>query len=118
MARHVWELLGMGPTLRAHMTAAGLSAPHETALFAMTANRLETPSSKRGCAERWLERVWLPDAWDLKLDQLYRALDLLYERAASLEQAVFFKTADLFSLDVDLIFYDTTTAYFVDRRPG
>jgi hypothetical protein len=32
--------------------------------------------------------------------------------ADEIEQDVFLRTADLFRLDVDLIFYDTTTAYF------
>jgi len=31
---------------------------------------------------------------------------------ADVEEAVFFRTADLFNLEVDLIFYDTTTAAF------
>lgn len=32
---------------------ARLTAPHETALFAMAANRLDDPVSKLACAERW-----------------------------------------------------------------
>ncbi len=48
----------------------------------------------------------------LKLDHMYEAMDLLYENSAAIEEAVFFKTADLMNLDVDLIFYDTTTISF------
>ena len=32
--------------------------------------------------------------------------------AEQMEKTVFFETADLFNLEVDLIFYDTTTASF------
>jgi hypothetical protein len=54
----------------------------------------------------------LPEAQGLKVDQLYRALDVLAAHAEAIQEEVFLKTADLFKLDVDLIFYDTTTAWF------
>jgi transposase len=113
LARSLWEELGIGAALRRGLAAAGLNAPHEAALLAMAANRLDEPGSKLACAERWLPDVaWLPEADGLKVDQLYRALDVLAEHADAIEQEVFLKTADLFKLDVDLIFYDTTTAWF------
>jgi hypothetical protein len=113
VARSLWEELGIGAALRRRLLTAGLSAPHEVALFAMAANRLDDPGSKLACAERWLADVaWLPEAGGLKVDQLYRALDALATHAEAIEEEVFLKAADLFGLDVDLIFYDTTTAYF------
>jgi hypothetical protein len=79
----------------------------------MAANRLEDPGSKLACAERWLPDIaWLPEASGLTVDQLYRSLDVLAVWADEIERDVFLRTADLFRLDVDLIFYDTTTAYF------
>src|SRR5207244_926793 len=42
----------------------------------------------------------------------YAAMDFLAAHAEAIERALFFRVSDLFSLDVDLIFYDTTTAYF------
>src|ERR1700760_2213731 len=112
-ARSLWEELGIGPAIRDCTARASLTAPHETALFAMAANRLEDPVSKLACAERWLPDIaWLPEAAGIAVDQLYRALDFLAIWSDEIERAVFLKTADLFRLDVDLIFYDTTTAYF------
>jgi transposase len=43
---------------------------------------------------------------------MYEAMDLLHAHADEIEKAVFFQTADLLNLDVDLIFYDTTTCSF------
>lgn len=43
---------------------------------------------------------------------MYEAMDLLYQHATEVEETVFFHTANLFNLEVDLIFYDTTTASF------
>ena len=117
-ARALWEELGIGPAIRRCAEQAKLTAPHETALFAMAANRLDDPVSKLACAERWLPDIaWLPDAAGLAVDQCYRALDFLAVWADEIEREVFLKAADLFHLDVDLIFYDTTTAYFEIDEP-
>jgi hypothetical protein len=117
-ARTLWEELGIGPAIRACADRANLTAPHEIALFAMAANRLDDPVSKLACAERWLPDIaWLPDAAGLAVDQCYRALDFLAVWAEQIERDVFLKAADLFRLDVDLIFYDTTTAYFEIDEP-
>jgi Transposase DDE domain len=112
-ARTLWEDLGIGAAIRRCIAEGGLTAPHEAALFAMAANRLEQPGSKLACATRWLPDVaFLPDADGLAVDQLYRALDFLAVWSDRIEREVFLQAADLFRLDVDLIFYDTTTAYF------
>jgi transposase len=112
-ARGLWEDLGIGAAIRRCIAEGGLTAPHEAALFAMAANRLDAPGSKLACAERWLADVaFLPDAAGLAVDQLYRALDFLAVWSDRIEHEVFLQAADLFRLDVDLIFYDTTTAYF------
>jgi len=117
-ARSLWEELGIGAAIRACAERANLTAPHETALFAMAANRLDDPLSKLACAERWLPDIaWLPDAARLAVDQCYRALDFLAVWAEQIERDVFLKAADLFRLDVDLVFYDTTTAYFEIDEP-
>jgi Transposase DDE domain len=117
-ARTLWEDLGIGAAIRACITEGEPSAPHEMALFAMAAQRLDDPGSKLGCATRWLPDIaWLPEARDLTLHQFYRALDFLAVWSEAIERAVFLRAADLFRLDVDLIFYDTTTAYFEIDEP-
>ncbi len=108
----LWARLGIGEAIAARLTADERRAPHEAALLAMTAQRLARPGSKLACHERWLDRVWLPVARDLALDQLYRALDILVEHGDAIEQEVFWHSVDLFKLDVDLVFYDATTAWF------
>jgi hypothetical protein len=111
-ARALWARLGIGEAIQARLDERQLTAPHATALLAMVAQRLDRPGSKLACHERWLDRVWLPEARDLGLHQLYRALDVLAEHGDAVEQAVFWRAADLFRLDVDLVSYDATTAWF------
>jgi transposase len=43
---------------------------------------------------------------------MYEAMDLLYEHSERVEEAIFFQTASLLELEVDLVFYDTTTVAF------
>jgi transposase len=117
-ARGLWEQLGIGEAIRSRMERAGLTAPHETALFAMAAQRLDDPASKLACATQWLPDIaWLPEANGIAVDQLYRALDFLAVCSDAIERDVFLRAADLLRLDVDLIFYDTTTAYFEIDEP-
>ena len=112
-AHALWEELGIGPRLRDTMQQAGGDAPHDTALFAMTANRLARPASKLACYAQWLaEDVYWPEAKGLALEHLYRAMDFLLQHIEALEQEIFYRTADLLNADVDLIFWDTTTLYF------
>ncbi len=108
----LWERLGIGKELRDICKAKKIKVPYERALLAMVANRLCEPESKLGVWDRWLSKVYLPSCQSLKLEQMYEAMDLLYEHRQQVEKNIFFHTANLFNLKVDLIFYDTTTASF------
>jgi len=108
----LWERLGLRKTLQDIEKTAGVQVPYERALLAMVANRLCDPESKLGVWERWLSKVYLPSCQGLKLRHMYEAMDLLHAHAEQVEKTVFFQVADLFNLEVDLIFYDTTTASF------
>lgn len=113
----LWEQLGIGDCLRGLCKRLNYRVPYERAIFTMVANRLCQPESKLGVWDRWLPTAYLPSCWDLKLAQMYEALDMLFEHSEEVEKEVFFQTANLFNLKVDLIFYDTTTASFsVDRE--
>ncbi len=115
----LWERLGIGPVLRKIAKEEECTVPYERALLAMTANRLCEPASKLGVWDRWLSTVQLPSCGELKLAQMYEAMDLLARHATRVEEAVFFQTADLLNLEVDLVFYDTTTASFaMDEEDG
>ena len=87
--------------------------PVERALFAMVANRACAPASKLYCFSQWLaEEVRIAGTERLELQHLYRAMDFLEAEKAAIERAIYFRVADLLNLDVDLIFYDTTSVHF------
>ena len=107
----LWERLGISKALSEVARESGCQA-YERALLAMTANRLCEPESKLGVWDRWLKDVYLPSCEGLKLSQMYEAMDLLYDHSERVEEAIFFQTANLLELEVDLVFYDTTTVAF------
>jgi hypothetical protein len=108
----LWERLGLKKTLNSIEQATGSQVPYERAILAMVTNRLCDPESKLGVWDRWLSTVYLPSCASLRLRHMYEAMDLLHANIDTIEQTVFFNTANLFNLEVDLIFYDTTTASF------
>lgn len=79
--------------------------------LALVANRACAPASKLYCHEQWLREDATRGTQDLKLHQLYRAMTLKRTRIA-IEQAIFHRVADLLNLDVEVIFYDTTSLHF------
>ena len=109
----LWQRLGFASAITARSQQAPASYPIERALFAMVANRAVAPSSKLYCYEQWLaEDVRIDGTSELSLHHLYRAMDFLEAHREEIEHDVFFSVADLFNVDVDLIFYDTTSLHF------
>ena len=49
---------------------------------------------------------------DVGDDACYRAMDWLHDVRGELEKQMYFQVADLLNLQVDLLFFDTTSAYF------
>lgn len=86
--------------------------PVERACFTMVANRCLAPASKLYCYEQWVrEDVRITGTGSLELHHLYRSMDFFEKNKEELEKELFFRIADLFSCDVDLVFYDTTTLH-------
>lgn len=110
---HLWRRLGIAEVIVAMVGRRKYGFPVERALFAMVANRACAPASKLYCYEQWLrEDVRIEGAQTLGLHHLYRAMDFLEANKAAIEEAVYFRMADLLRVDVELIFYDTTSVHF------
>jgi hypothetical protein len=108
----LWAQLGIG---RAIARAAGGGrgrAGVERAIFALVCQRCLEPSSKLE-ATRWVGRDVVIDGVDAVTDdQLYRAMDFLLGCAERVQESVFFSVASLLNLEVDVVFFDTTSTYF------
>lgn len=109
----IWQRLGIDTIVRGQAHGRRLGFDVERALFALVANRACAPASKLYCHEQWLkEEVRIAGTQALELHHLYRAMDFLEAHKEAIEQAIFFQVADLLSLDVEVIFYDTTSLHF------
>jgi hypothetical protein len=112
----MWQHLGLDSWF------AGVGAERgaevlDHAVFAMVANRLLAPRSKRALGE-WTERdVVMPDGWQApSLDQYYRALDAVAAAKEATETQLYAALTDLANLDLRLVMYDLTSTYFEGSR--
>src|SRR5215218_417853 len=110
----LWRALGVDRALAGVLGARRFATDVERVLFALVANRALDPGSKLAAAEWASQDVHIPGLEAMDEDQAYRAMDLLVDADAQAEvqEAVFFAVADLLNLEVDLLFFDTTSTYF------
>ena len=108
----LWSELGIGKVINRHLEDRGFQIPVERAIFAMVANRALAPMSKLAVEEWVAKDVPVTDLENLQVHHLYRSLDALIEMEEELQKEVFFAVSDLLNLEVDLLFFDTTSTYF------
>jgi hypothetical protein len=84
----------------------------ERVLFALVANRALAPSSKLAAAGWVSNDVHVPGLPEVSEDACYRAMDWLLQVEDTLARNVFDSVADLYNLEVDLLFFDTTSTHF------
>ena len=141
-SRHIWHALGLDDMID-EWSGPRLSddVPLSDRALVLVANRLIAPGSEHALAG-WLENDFVCDgrgrrfipAWredaerrasrtprvrvkQQQLKQLYQTLDELLSLKAKLEHGLFCRLRDLFSLQVDMVFYDLTSTYFEGNGP-
>jgi hypothetical protein len=113
----LWKRLRIDMAMKRLLKGRRLDASAERVLFALVANRALAPSSKLAAA-RWVnEDVRIDGLSETSDDACYRAMDWLMEITDALQQEVFHQVADLLNLEVDLLFFDTTSTYFETDEP-
>jgi hypothetical protein len=141
-ARAMWSELGLEAMLDQFARADRREAVRlSDRALVLVANRLTAPGSEHALAQ-WLENDFVCDrrgrrfvaVWRdeverkasrtprvrveaRQLQQWYRTLDQLLACKAQLEHALFVRLRDLFSLQVDMVFYDLTSTYFEGQGP-
>jgi len=118
LLKALWDRLHIGACLKAALKDREFTAPVELSLFAMVVNRALSPSSKLAIEQWAAEEVYLGDDAPLQVQHCYRAMDFLLEHSEAIQKEVFWSTASLLNLTVDLIFFDTTNTYFEIEEPG
>jgi transposase len=109
---YLWERLGIGATLKELLRKRRFATDVERVLFALVANRAINPTSKLAATEWATGDAVIAGLAELTEDQAYRAMDFLLQAQEEIQREVFFRVANLLNLEVDLIFFDTTSTYF------
>ncbi len=118
LLKSLWQRLHIDDCFNKALDKRSFSAPIAEALFAMVANRALSPSSKLAIEQWAADEVYLGEHQSLQVQHCYRAMDFLLEHEQAIQQEVFWSTANLLNLTVDLIFFDTTNTYFEIDEPG
>ena len=110
----LWHALGVDEALGRVLGRRRFSIDMERVLFALVANRAIDPASKLAASSWATKDVAISGLEVMDEDQAYRAMDLLVSADAQgeVQEQVFFSVADLLNLEVDLLFFDTTSTYF------
>lgn len=108
----LWQNLNFKSVLEKRIANKQFKTPIAQAIFAMVANRCLAPASKLAITD-WVEKdVYIPDLPKIDIQVLYRAMDFLLQHQKQLEKELYWAVADLCNLEVDLLFFDTTSTYF------
>jgi hypothetical protein len=110
----LWHRLGVGTAIRTALAARKrVDAQRvERILFALVANRALAPSSKLAATD-WITNDVRVDGLSTVVDEAcYRAMDALLGVEKVVCEEVYHRVADLLNLEVDLLFFDTTSTYF------
>ena len=75
------------------------------------------PASKLAASEWMSAGVHIDGLGEVSDDACYRAMDWLHAVRGELEKQAYFQVADLLNLEVDLLFFDTTSTYFELEDP-
>jgi hypothetical protein len=108
----LWCQLGIDAIITGLLGSRRREVDVERVLFALVANRALAPSSKLAAAEWVSADVHIRGLEQVSDDACYRAVDDLVEIEPALGRQVYDQLADLLNLEVDLLFFDTTSTYF------
>src|SRR3954447_7811974 len=113
----LWRRLGIDTVMNRLLARRRGSSPFERVLFGLVANRALAPSSKLAAADWICNDVHIDGLPETSDDACYRAMDWLHDVGEHLEHEVFHQVANLLNLEVDLLFFDTTSTYFELEDP-
>jgi hypothetical protein len=106
----LWERQGLPAELRRLSEDRRFRFDVERATFAMALQRLCCPGSDLQ-GSGWVKTVEAPGFERIELQHFYRMCGFLFDVRQDLERRLFFRDRDLFSMQLDLVFVDTTSLY-------
>ena len=116
----IWRQLEIDKTITKLLKGRRPDASAERVLFMLVANRALAPADHKSklASLTWLRDVALPGVGELGDDPnvCYRVMDWLLQIEDELAESVYWATADLLDLEVDLLLFDTTSTLWETDR--
>lgn len=112
----IWDSLNLSLILKNSLTKKRkMNFDYALCVFIMLVNRLIAPKSKLSLTA-WQERIYTQKKAKPKYQHFLRALDYLAYSKEEIEKNLFSQLTDLFSLKLNLIFYDLTSTYLEGKN--
>jgi len=115
MVKKLWEVYQIKSFVKQVNNKRRFRFDWQDAFRLMVAQRLNDPCSKRQNAFDQQEYIGISDT-EIPLHHLYRCLDVLAEQQDLLKTHLFQVQQNLFSQQLDVVFYDVTTLYFESQK--
>lgn len=113
----VWRRLGIDTAMCGQWSGRKLDPRVERVLFALVVNRALAASAKLAATDWIAHDVHIAGLEQIDDGACYRAMDWLLQIEPALAEQVYFQVTDLLNLEVDLLFFDTTSTYFELDEP-
>ena len=119
-ARYIWKELELDRLIAGRMKHTKVEIPVELVSFLMVVNRLVDPKSKLAISRWYKEKIYLPELEGANFapHDFYRSMDCLEKMKENIEGFLYNKLCNLFTLKLNLVFYDTTSSYFEGEGPS
>jgi len=109
--KSIWDSLSLNRILKDSLPLKKkINFDYSFCVFIMVLNRLISPKSKLAIT-KWQDRIYT-EKTKPKYQYYLRTLNYLAKSKEKIEKSLFFQLTDLFSLKLNLIFYDLTSCYF------
>lgn len=107
----LWDELGLRTLLKRLAARQRFGFDLERMAFAQVLQRLLAPGSDLS-GSKWVKTVEADGFTSLRLPHFYKSLGFLWKKKERIEEELYRRGLDLFSQDLDLVFFDTTSTYF------
>lgn len=118
-ARYIWKELELDRLIAGHIKHTKVEIPVELVSFLMVANRLIDPLSELAISCWYKRKVYLKELENTNFapQDFYRSMDFFKKMKEDIEGFLYNKLCDLFTLKLNLVFYDTTSSHFEGEGP-
>ena len=112
--KKLWNRYKLDELLDNLVKDSNIEYDFKSIIFSMVIDRLLKPKSKLALFNNRYDYLAINDK--LKINHIYRSLDILADKKIEIEEALFNRNKSLFNLSTDIVFYDVTTFYYESKN--